>query len=164
MSSKPGSRRAYFSTSCGSNLPNRSRGTSRSIAPESVRTRLRLWPLRLWPSSRPASCSRCSSHLRVQRALGNRLLQIVDQRAAAEHLGRVLAGQQLVRTQILRPSNTEFLTGSAFLFLAWARASHSGMSLSCLTGTIARRCPLGTAANVLDSYALRAAAETNKRP
>lgn len=115
LSSKPGRRRAYFSTSCGSNFPCRSRGTSRSIAPESVSTRL----MRL--------------HLHVQGALRDRLLQIVDQRPAAEHLRRVLAGQKLVEdvvadlpccpcsvrhcvpslvTQMLRPSNTGFLTGS----------------------------------------------------
>ena len=44
---------------CGSNLPCRSRGTSRSIAPESVSTRLR------WlPSSCSPSRSRCGLHLR----------------------------------------------------------------------------------------------------
>ena len=61
FSSKPGSRRAYRSTSCGSKRPLRSRGTSRSIAPASVSTRLRLWPLRWLPASCSPSRSRCAS-------------------------------------------------------------------------------------------------------
>ena len=59
LSSKPGSRRAYFSTSRGSKRPARSRGTSRSSAPSSVSTRLRLCPLRRFSASR--SDSRCAS-------------------------------------------------------------------------------------------------------
>ena len=42
-------------------LPCRSIGTSSSIEPASVSTRLRLWPLRWLPASRPASPSRWAS-------------------------------------------------------------------------------------------------------
>ena len=48
-SSNPGSRRAYFSTNCGSKRPWRSRATSRSSAPSSVSTRLRWCPSRILP-------------------------------------------------------------------------------------------------------------------
>ena len=61
LSSKSGRRRAYFSTSRGSKLPWRSRGTSRSIAPLSVSTRLRLWPLRWLPVACSSSPPRWTS-------------------------------------------------------------------------------------------------------
>ena len=44
-------------------------------------------------------------HLRIQRPLGHRLLQVVEQTAIGEHLGRIRPGQQLVQQLIAEPSH-----------------------------------------------------------
>lgn len=57
ISSTPDSRRCRFFTSCGSNDPSRSRGTSMSTGPTSVNTFFALVPLRELALFRPAgSC------------------------------------------------------------------------------------------------------------
>ena len=61
LSSKPGSRRACFSTTCGSNFPSGSRGTSSPSRRSPSGSCLASWPLRCLPVSCSPSCSRCAS-------------------------------------------------------------------------------------------------------
>ena len=105
LSSKPGSRRAYFSTSCGSKRPwrfTRHLQVQRAVLGEHPLTVVSVavvarYLLGLVPQMR--------LHLRIQRAFRYRLLQIVNQAPVAEHLRRVLARQQLIQQLIADPSS-----------------------------------------------------------
>ena len=77
FSSKPGKRRWYLAISCGSKVARRSRGISRSILPVSVSTRLAA--IAVAAVAGFTLLIEMMVHLGIQRPLGERLLQLVEQ-------------------------------------------------------------------------------------
>src|SRR5690242_4092942 len=100
LSSKPGSRRRYLAISCGSKVDRRSRGTSRSIFAVGER-RLPAVAVAAVRAALGRLALEVVVHLRVQRPLRERPLQLVDEAVLAKRGLRITAGQEPVQ-QLVR--------------------------------------------------------------